>query len=100
MESQATEELQVELLGVRDTFRSVEHRGESFHVLKVSLMIQVASKAKSEFKGLVYPQSVELLSDSGDIGEDELKDLMASIASEWDEQFKGWEATVTREESL
>jgi len=75
----------VDLNGVEKTGRSVE----GMEVVEVSLMVQVAEKQRSEFKGWVYPDKVELKSDpdKANLHPDELRDLMGQVADEWRYQF-------------
>jgi hypothetical protein len=71
---------------------SVEKTGrvdDGLDVLEISLMVDVATKESRTFTAWVYSDRVELKSDPNDanLHPDELKDLMAGVAHQWEKQF-------------
>lgn len=82
-----SEMLNVEIHGIKHTGRS----RDGMAVLEVSLMVRSGNGGRT-FTGWVYPQEVELQSDpdARNLHPDELKELMAQAAADWDSQFGDW----------
>jgi len=89
------EEVSVELHGIKNTGRS----RDEMDVLEVSLMVWSDYGGRT-FTGWVYPEEVELQSDPDDwnLHPDELKDLMAQAASDWDSEFADWGTSILSRE--
>lgn len=78
----------------------IEQTGKSLDgkkVLEVSLMVRHPSGQWGQtYTGEVYPQEVDLKSEPDDLGlrPDDLKELMASAAHEWDDALEEWGSQI------